>query len=143
MRLSHLPLFAVLVLAWDFSFAQEKRSLVIEEVVVTARKQEESSQDVPIAITALTSELKNSSIRDLKDVTGYSPNVTITEDGSRGGGGAVINIRGLSPTRSDDNSFDAPIAVVIVALLGWYWWRSLTRPMEATPKEPVLEDGWK
>ena len=35
------------------------------------------------------------------------------------------------------------IAVVIVALLGWYWWRSLTRPMEATPKEPVLEDGWK
>jgi hypothetical protein len=36
-----------------------------------------------------------------------------TEDGSRGGGGANINIRGISPTRTDDNSFDAPVAVVV------------------------------
>ena len=31
-----------------------ERNAFIEEVVVTARKQEESVQDVPIAITALT-----------------------------------------------------------------------------------------
>lgn len=43
----------------------------IEEVVVTARKQEESVQDVPIAITALTQELENSSIRNLSDLDGY------------------------------------------------------------------------
>jgi len=86
---------------------------MIEEVVVTARKQEESAQDVPIAITALTAELANSSVRNLTDVNGYSPNVIIGEDGGRGGGGGNINIRGISPTRSDDNSFDAPIAVVI------------------------------
>ena len=36
------------------AFAEEA---YIEEVVVTARKQEESVQDVPIAITALTQEL--------------------------------------------------------------------------------------
>ena len=86
---------------------------MIEEVVVTARKQEESAQDVPIAITALTAELENSSVRNLTDINGYSPNVIIGEDGGRGGGGGNINIRGISPTRSDDNSFDAPIAVVI------------------------------
>ena len=85
----------------------------IEEVVVTARKQEESVQDVPIAITALTQELENSSIRNLSDLDGYSPNLIFGTNGSRGGGGANINIRGISPTRSDDNSFDAPIAVVI------------------------------
>lgn len=113
MRLSHLPLMAAIVLACDVSFAAEGRSLVIEEVVVTARKQEESAQDIPIAITALTQELQNSSMRDLRDVNGFAPNVIITEDGSRGGGGADINIRGISPTRTDDNSFDAPIAVVI------------------------------
>jgi len=93
--------------------AEEGRSLSIEEVVVTARKQEESAQDIPIAITALTAELENSSVRDLTDLNGYSPNVIVGEDGGRGGGGANINIRGLSPTRSDDNSFDAPIAVVV------------------------------
>ena len=71
MRLSHLPVIAGLLLSWDVSVAQQReRSLTIEEIVVTARKQEESSQDVPIAITALTSELQNSSMRDLKDING-------------------------------------------------------------------------
>ncbi len=39
--------------------------------------------------------------------------MTIGEDGSRGGGGASIQIRGISPTRTDDNSFDSPIGVMI------------------------------
>ena len=93
------------------SFANE--GVTLEEIIVTARKQEESAQDIPVALTALTSELENSSIRDLKDVTGYSPNVIFSEDTARGGGGAVVNIRGISPVRSDDNSLDAPIAVVV------------------------------
>ena len=90
-----------------------ERSLAIEEVVVTARKVEESSQAVPIAITAISEELANSTIRDLRDLNGFAPNVQISEDGSRGGGGANITIRGISPTRSDDNSFDSPIGVMI------------------------------
>ena len=49
------------------AMAASERSAVLEEVVVTARKQEESAQDVPIAITALTQELENSSIRNLQD----------------------------------------------------------------------------
>ena len=91
----------------------DEQSIGLEEVVVTARKQEESAQDIPVALTALTSELQNSSIRDLKDITGYSPNVIFEENSQRGGGGGVINIRGISPVRSDDNSLDAPIAVVV------------------------------
>ena len=108
-----LAVFLALPLFFSYSLPALAASAVIEEVVVTARKQEESAQDVPIAITALTAELENSSVRNLTDVNGYSPNVIIGEDGGRGGGGANINIRGISPTRSDDNSFDAPIAVVI------------------------------
>lgn len=94
-------------------WAAEDSSNVLEEIVVTARKQEESAQDIPIAITALTQELKNSSIRDLSDLNGYSPNMVFGVDGGRGGGGANVTIRGISPTRTDDNSFDSPIAVVI------------------------------
>lgn len=85
----------------------------LEEVVVTARKTQESAQDIPIAITAISAQLTNSTIRDLRDLNGFAPNVQISEDGSRGGGGANITIRGISPTRSDDNSFDSPIGVMI------------------------------
>ncbi|MEZ5597101.1 MAG: TonB-dependent receptor [Pseudomonadales bacterium] len=92
---------------------QERRRATLEEVIVTARKIEETSQSVPVAITALSEEMANSNIRDLTDLNGFAPNVFISEDGSRGGGGANINIRGISPTRTDDNSFDSPIGVMI------------------------------
>jgi iron complex outermembrane receptor protein len=93
--------------------AAEQRQAIIEEVLVTATKQEAAAQDLPIAITALTTELESPSIRNLTDLNGYAPNMIFGADGSRGGGGANVNIRGISPTRSDDNSFDAPIAVMI------------------------------
>lgn len=89
------------------------RTSVIEEIIVTARKVEESAQEVPIAVTALAQELESSTIRNLVDLNGYAPNMQIGEDGSRSGGGASIAIRGISPTRTDDNSFDSPIGVMI------------------------------
>ena len=107
-----LPLLLSTLAVPATSFAEESR-LQLEEVVVTARKVEESSQNVPIALTAISEQLESSTIRNLADLNGFAPNVTIAEDGSRGGGGAVINIRGISPTRSDDNSFDAPIGVMV------------------------------
>ena len=84
----------------------------IDEIIVTARKREESIQDVPVAITAITGDLEHSGIRDLTDLNGYAPNVRINEDSARSNG-ASIAIRGISPSRTDDNSLDAPIAVMI------------------------------
>jgi len=95
------------------TWAAEKKRVVLEEVLVTARKIEESAQTVPIAMTALTKELESSTIRDITDLNGFAPNVQINEDGARGGGGAVISMRGISPSRTDDNSLDAPIGVMI------------------------------
>ena len=113
---SRLPL-AILALglgglAASNDVLSEERRAMLEEIVVTARKVEESAQDVPVAITAITEELNQSSVRNLVDLNGYAPNVSIQRDGGRSNG-ANINIRGISPTRSDDNSFDAPIAVMI------------------------------
>ncbi len=115
MRFKLIPIASLALSGCVFSFSSfaAEKNIGIEEVVVTARKQEESSQDIPIAITALTEELESSTVRNLTDLTGFIPNATIGEDGSRGGGGAVINIRGISPTRTDDNSFDAPVSVMI------------------------------
>ena len=93
--------------------AQSEGALVIEEIIVTARKREESAQDVPVAITALSAELENATIRNLADLNGFAPNVNIGVDTSRGPGAASISIRGISPTRTDDNSLDAPVGVMV------------------------------
>lgn len=85
---------------------------VLEEIIVTARKREESAQEVPVAITALTAEMTKSTIRDLADLNGYAPNVQIAESSGRHNGANII-IRGISAVRTDDNSFDAPIGVMI------------------------------
>ena len=45
-------------------FASE-RSAVLEEVVVTARKRDESIQDVPVSVTSIGKELKESTVRRL------------------------------------------------------------------------------
>ena len=84
----------------------------VETVLVTARKTEESAQDVPVAMTAITSELKLATVRDIRDLNGYSANVRIDANPERAGGSS-ITIRGISPTRVDDNSLDSPIAVMI------------------------------
>lgn len=108
--------FTALDLALMSSLQAEQSSasaLVIEEIIVTARKREESAQDVPVAITALSTELEDSTIRSLADLNGFAPNVNIGVDASRGPGAASISIRGISPTRTDDNSLDAPIGVMV------------------------------
>ncbi|HEY5647328.1 MAG TPA: TonB-dependent receptor, partial [Pseudomonadales bacterium] len=96
------------------ALAEESRSdarATIEEIIVTARKREESVQDVPIAMTALTQEIRESSVRDITDLNAYLPNVIIENNMARSRGSA-INIRGLSYTETD-KSFDPPIAVVL------------------------------
>ena len=59
---------------------EEASSLGIEEIIVTARKREESLQDVPIAITAVTEQLQDATIRNLADLSAFAPNVIIGEN---------------------------------------------------------------
>ena len=95
----------------SFAAAQETKSLQLEEVVVTSRNREESVQDVPIAVTAITSELQNGSIRDLKDLEGLVPNVQIRQSMGRAAGHA-ISIRGIGYS-NDEKSFDPAVGVVL------------------------------
>jgi outer membrane receptor protein involved in Fe transport len=44
----------------------------IEEIIVTAQKREQSAQEVPIAITAISAELQTGAIRDLRDLNGFA-----------------------------------------------------------------------
>src|SRR5690606_8964194 len=65
-----------------------------DTVVVSARKREETVQDVPVAITAVSkAELERYAIADLNQVSTVTPNLTISPTSS--GAGAILYIRGV------------------------------------------------
>ncbi|MFT4918752.1 MAG: iron complex outermembrane receptor protein, partial [Zhongshania aliphaticivorans] len=72
----------------------KSRTRVIEEVLVTARKEEESIQDVPVAVTALSEQsLKKTSTFSTVDLQYQVPNITTREQGGQSTA-AVFQIRG-------------------------------------------------
>lgn len=72
----------------------------IEEVVVTARRKEESSQNVPLAITALdASALENFRIQNLDDLQRFDPSFTVSSASGRPNA-PVYSLRGIRPTET-------------------------------------------
>ncbi|MGC1388775.1 MAG: TonB-dependent receptor [Steroidobacteraceae bacterium] len=69
-------------------------SEAIQEIIVTAQRREESIQNVPITIQAITGEqLKELNVATIEDALKYLPNVTF---GTNGPGSGNIFMRGLS-----------------------------------------------
>ncbi len=111
---SLLPLTAAVMMASTLSSAPalgQGDALVLEEVVVTARKRDESLQEVPVSVTSISAELQNPTIRNLTDLEGYAPNLTIAA-GTAGPGAANISIRGVS-YQEVDKSLDPSIGVIL------------------------------
>lgn len=88
------------VIAGSFLFlinpatAQDEAVNSIEEVIVTSQRVEESLQDVPIAVTALTSEmLDDMQIESGSDLQMITPSLSF-QGGDAGGG--TFNIRGIT-----------------------------------------------
>lgn len=73
----------------------EQRSFQLEEITVTARRQEESLQDTPIAITAFTaSKLTDLGVSNVSQIADFAPNVVIQKQPSSNSNMA-ITIRGM------------------------------------------------
>jgi iron complex outermembrane receptor protein len=69
-------------------------SAQIEEVVVTARRVQESQQDVPVAVTALSAnEMRRQNITTIRDMVSQAPSLYITS-GNGGASAANVSIRG-------------------------------------------------
>ena len=67
---------------------------VLEEVVVTAQKREQSLQDVPVAVTAFTGErLVESGVRDFFEVSNIDPALIVGK--SQTSTSATFSIRGV------------------------------------------------
>lgn len=83
------------------AFAQENDSPVAEsnQIVVTARKREESVQDVPLAVSVLSSEdIKNTSAIRISDALQTVPNLNFQANSL---GGSSITIRGISSSTNN------------------------------------------
>lgn len=81
------------------------------EIIVTARKRQETLQDVPVAVAVVSNaQLKNNLASDLSKIAELAPQVNIGSGGA--GTGGVITIRGVSSATSDAG-IDQSVAIEI------------------------------
>lgn len=91
---------------------QAQSTLAIEEVVVTAERREESIQDVGVAVSALdASAIERLNARDIRDLQGVIPNLTLNEVGI-GPSMSQVSIRGIN-SQDPEKSFDPAVGVFI------------------------------
>lgn len=87
-------------------------SVMLEEIIVSARKVQESAQTVPVAITAFSgAQVDDLIMRDIREMEGYIPNVVI-DAVSVAPGGASLYFRGVG-TQEVERSVDPAVGVVI------------------------------
>ena len=92
--------------------AASESALLLDDVVVTAQKREQSIQDVPVSITAFDAEqLETAKVRDLRDLTIGIPNVGFDEIGTSRGT-ANFSIRGMGVNGSVP-SIDPTVGVIV------------------------------
>ena len=105
--------FLALAMIAPVAMAQEE-GLVLEEIIVTAQRREQSLQEVPVAVTAFTGEaLEIANITEAAQYLNLTPNVSYTEDGQVGSRGISIAMRGVSNINTDESSFIQSIGVYL------------------------------
>ena len=77
--------------------AQGKSSAMLEEIVVTARKREESLQDTPIAVSAFTGDqLEFRGLSDIEQLDQFTPNMVLNKSPTYSNvTNAAVYIRGI------------------------------------------------
>ena len=79
------------------SDAREREAPRLEEIMVTARRREESLNSVPVAVTALTTEeLRSKSIQTAEDLQNYVPSLNVSSSVTRDD--YTFSLRGMGPT---------------------------------------------
>jgi iron complex outermembrane receptor protein len=103
--------------AWAQSASQGADAVSLDAIVVTAQKREQNLQDVPAAVSAVSSEqLEARNVTQVTDVVRVSPSLTVSENTNATGNS--INLRGIG-TFSFSIGIEPSVAVVVddVALL--------------------------
>ena len=90
---------------------EEEEATTLSAVTVTAQKREEAMQDVPIMVTALPEQLlRDTGVRDVKDVQVLVPGLTVTSTQSEAQ--TTARIRGIG-TVGDNAGLESSVGVLI------------------------------
>ncbi len=100
-------LLSVVVMPWGSAQAQEASQQeapaargVIDEVLVTARRREESAQSVPVAVSAFGAEtLQDFRIEKMEDLRTIAPSLSVSSSSGRANS-PVYSLRGVRPTEA-------------------------------------------
>lgn len=104
-----LALVAVPAFAQQTPEPQETRT--IDTIIVTAQKREQSLQDVPIVVTAVSEQLlKDTGVKDIKDLTILTPGLLVTSTSNESV--TTARIRGIG-TVGDNAGLESSVGVVI------------------------------
>ncbi len=106
--------FALLAGALPTALAQAAPEgvLELEEILVTARRRDETAQASPVAVTAFNAQmLEQAGIERVEDFIQLTPNVTLAT--SQGIGTSFLSIRGQTQVRNGE----APVAVLVDGVL--------------------------
>ena len=86
----------------------------LEEIVVTARKRDESYQDVPVAVNVFSAEeIRSAGIERPQDFIALTPNMTMVQTQNQGT--SFITVRGISQARNSEPSVAVMIDGVLMA----------------------------
>ncbi|KQM17341.1 TonB-dependent receptor [Novosphingobium sp. Leaf2] len=83
----------------------------LNEIIVTARKRQESVQDVPVAVTAITAEqIANRDVTSIEKITAIAPQFSVGR--ASNGSGAQLTLRGIGSS-STSIGIEQSVAVVV------------------------------
>src|SRR5256714_4618737 len=115
MLISMRPLVSVLSVACGLVVIAEPvwaQGQTLEEVVVTARKRDETIQNVPVTVNVFTEQaIESAGIESPRDFVAMVPNMTLVE--VQNVGNSFITIRGISQARNSEPS----VAVLVDGVL--------------------------
>ncbi len=110
-----LPLVAVIASTVNGTVAYAQETLILEEIIVTARLRAESLQSTPLSITALSGDyLEQRNITDVRSLMDQTPGVYFTNQGGPGLGN--VSLRGVT-----QGSLIGDEANVASFVDGFYW----------------------
>ena len=118
-RLSRLNSFPAILVSVVMAFSLNELAIAqedaaFEEIVVTARKREESLLEVPLSITALTSDdIEQKGIGEFKDIISFTPGFHFAEHsvGRADRSNRILVVRGMHISQENDHQQAATVFV--------------------------------
>ncbi len=94
------------------AYAQDQQEAsTVDAIIVTATKREQSLQDVPVVVTAVSGQLmQDAGVKDIKDLTILTPGLTVTSTSNETV--TTARIRGVG-TVGDNPGLESSVGVVI------------------------------